>query len=83
MIVINTADLFGKRNLISFKMAFGSLKWNWGRNARGWITYGETEFFLKSNGVNVQKDILNGLSHSIDSKVIDLIVKIIRQFFPL
>lgn len=43
----------------------------------------ETEVFLKSNGVNVQKDILNGLSHSIDSKVIDLIVKIVRQFFPL
>lgn len=41
MIVINTADLFGKRNLVSFKMAFGSLKWNWGRNARGWITYDE------------------------------------------
>jgi hypothetical protein len=34
--------LFGKWNLVSFQMEFWNMKWNWGKNASGWIQYDRT-----------------------------------------
>jgi hypothetical protein len=31
--------LFGKWDLFSFQLEFWSMKWNWGKNATGWIAY--------------------------------------------
>jgi hypothetical protein len=38
----NSELLFGKWNLISFRMKFLHMKWNWGKNATGWIQYDRT-----------------------------------------
>lgn len=36
---LNTSYLWGKRNLVSFKLVFFGMKWNWGSNATGFIAY--------------------------------------------
>lgn len=37
---INAALLLGKWSLISFRLKFWGMQWNWGKHAAGWIVYG-------------------------------------------
>ncbi|PTT01862.1 hypothetical protein DBR11_06430 [Pedobacter sp. HMWF019] len=39
MAALNTTYLWGKWHLVSFKLVFLGLKWNWGGNATGFIAY--------------------------------------------